>query len=301
MEGLSPEKRQEFGSHVSQGKTEDSEGRRKKHREETFAKKSREEIEDIYKRMVKTSQETYLQEPERKEKKREANKRFYINHPERIEELSIKNRGYSNFDFVARWKPLYDLYKDKILELVLFSNLGDNDIEKILKLPFMLITALDYYNFLGEIKNKRNFFYKDLSTLTKIKKKKTIYDTNKYSYKEYVSYRFINSYRLNHFEANISYALNFNYSDSYVNNFLKKSSYLRDLEYYEYLDLISIEKVSIINIRSVFPNAQRATGKKTFIRLNSNFEQKYKLLGEDLNEYRLQFNEDGRSVSISRI
>ena len=68
----------------------------------------------------------------------------------------------------------------------------------------------------------------------------------------------------------------------------------------EYLELIKIEKEEIINIRHLFPNSQRATGKKTIISINTNFIQNYKLIKkENCNEYSITSNINGESFSVS--
>jgi hypothetical protein len=271
---ITPEQRKMHGEKTKAGKTEETEKRRKKNREIVFSKKSTEEINIIYKKIGNSLHEFNINNPESKIIKSEKSKKYWAEHPEKRLELKENNTGYDkNKEFIKNWKFLYDSYKDRILDLVLYSNLADDNIKKLLKLPIKLEKALKYYEYLDLIKVKEILHFNDISEFAKIIKKKTLCENINYEKKEFIEYKLINLYRLNHYENNIRYALDIDYSDSYMSNYLNKSYFVSDLKYYEYLDLIKIKSTIKINIKKIFPNAQRNTAKKTIIELNKNFKQ----------------------------
>ena len=155
--------------------------------------------------------------------------------------------------------------------------------------------------------------FKNNLTILKVNKKYKFYltDYNQTTVKTYLSesvdqYKNLKIYYLDKFELFLKCNSDMSISDSMMYNasldFSFGSSYLNCISYYKYLGLIKNEfDEKKINIRSRFPDSQRATGKKTIYYINENLKQDYKLIKEDnLDEqYKISFN--GKTFSYSRV
>lgn len=243
----------------------------------------------------------------KKQKNSEQSKEFFQSEKgiEQRKQMSIDNLGFNNPEFQKLCKDKYENCMFKVISFSYQCNLPDAFIMEQLDLTRKVYyNMLDYYEYLGVIKNvkkvniKENFF-NVITTKTNFEiVDKSFKDLKKHDYK------ILNETFILKFNDCLFYILNEYYSDSYISNTLNIQNIERILNYMVYLNLISILKVEKMDIRKSFPNAQRKTGTKTFIKFNENFEQNYFLIkkGDQYGKYSINIseNENGKSISISR-
>jgi hypothetical protein len=208
-------------------------------------------------------------------------------------ELSINNKGYNNPEFIVLCKEKYESNMINILYFVLFTDLFDYLISERLKLSSKIIhKMLEYYEYLGYINNKQQIYISDAAH--KVVVLKTKYDLiDKCLFKENIefkNYKLLREDYINNFNKSSKFIFDENYSDSYLNNFNFKAI----KNYLLYLDIIFIKEIKKINIRSIYPNAQRATGIKTILQINEKFKQEYILIKKNnvIIEYLIEIKKD---------
>lgn len=185
---------------------------------------------------------------------------FYMKLSEEArEEIRHNQRGYTNADFVKRWLPLYEKYKDVFIELELYSNLSDNVIINCLfkKQRVKIYNLLKYYiynNYLPSIKKiiyTKEFISDNFESRTKCSatnSRKTIFENTK------IKYNFI--FKQDKFfellDKFINLSSNMDLSDSMIcHNTLKNdefyiSGYFSLIDYFSRLGIIyNIKKIKI--------------------------------------------------------
>lgn len=131
------------------------------------------DVEAKHKHQSEIQRESYRRDPERHRKLAEAlNRRWHgekgaenrkklgetLRNSEKHKEMARRFResgisaGYKNFDFVKRWKPVYEGNMAEICELLKFSNLPDQFIvSKMFGLPIKVYRLIAYYQSLGAL------------------------------------------------------------------------------------------------------------------------------------------------------
>lgn len=214
-----------------------------------------------------------------------------------------KQRGYNNPDFVKRWQPLYEEYKDLFIELELHSNLPDNVIKQCLfktqnvKIPNLLKYYI-YKQYLSPIKQivyvkdyiSDNYNSKMRCSTANIRK--TLFDNTKIKY-EFI---FKHDEFFNKLKKVIELSLDMNISDSMIlqntlnNNDLYIPEYKTIIDYF--LRLGIIYNVRQIQIKGKGLQRNRIAKKTVF---DVDFKRINKLLiDKEFNTYEL--NDNGKLI-----
>jgi hypothetical protein len=198
-----------------------------------------------------------------------------------------------------------DFNKDVLksfLSLVINSNLGDQDIIKYLNIKHKFDSLIDFCcksNYISLNKRDNGFIVKDMSKTTFYRKTECILIDTSILLDDFKNFRILREDYLTYFNEYLPYILG-NYSDSYMYNTLRFQHYKNVLKYAEYLDILKIDHEERINIRHLFPNSQRSTGKKTIVVLNKDFKKNYILIDKEMqNEYEIESCNSGGFISYS--
>lgn len=228
----------------------------------------------------------------------------YIDHIKKVREKK-ENVGYNNFDFLKRWKGVYDDKSFEISSLIKHSNLPDAIIiKKIYKKKVKTERLLKYYEHVGllgkKIREERRSFYvpKNMNRghflTTGIKK---TYYTNDIVY----NFMFYIKEMFEKLHAVIDISRDDSISDSMVIQGDKHmEEYLRVIKYYEELGVF--KNVRIVNIRV----KKNVTGigeltvpaKKTKFDISDKYTTNKTIIDEEMNEYGI--DENGRPFCKGR-
>jgi len=192
-------------------------------------------------------------------------------HAERIRKLfSNANKGYINFDFISRWKPLYDKVLCEFLLLLKNTTLPDRvclDIVcKNIEVNIKLHSLLKYAKYQNLISKKTKIEKSYVTTGYPTPMLFTERDMN-----NLISVKGLNFNYLNNFKKIIDLLNDKTITDSMlINNSINTEfgkSINGHITYFKYLGILtSIGSVRVSN-RIRFPDSQRATGKKTLYKI----------------------------------
>lgn len=192
----------------------------------------------------------------------------------------------------------YEKIKEDVLSLVIYSNLLDKDIRKLLEIPYKLSTMLKYFCKKGYIDNVKENRLDDISHPVIVKKYSCDLKNLKLS-QNFILYKYLRGDYIELFLKYQKYLFG-PYSNSYIYNKLGFKHFKNVLLYMEYLGIINIVEDKQIDITWLNKNSKRKNALKTIVRLNKDFEQNYKLIDkENLDEHSITSSFDGEVVSVS--
>ena len=193
--------------------------------------------------------------------------------------------GYSNPDFVKRWKPLYDYVAPSFVNSVVNTNLPDFLIIRSLpcskRLKFhRLLNYCLHMGLVDDVVERVRFqdhFSGSYAPNTFVK---TVCTSRQQ--RAITTFKALDPAALTLYESVMSAVHDETLSDSMLYNdrvgIPNSRTFGALLRYYEYLGLVRCVGTSEVDIRKRLPASQRANGRKTVYRENETFTQNYRLI-----------------------
>ena len=222
------------------------------------------------------------------------------------EKLKQKYTGYNNFDFLNRWKKVYDENADIICKFLIETDLPENFIIKILfHKKVKTHNLLAYYKTIGllpeSIKEQEKTRFLKLNNLNNKGHKDG--GSKKTYYKEQIKHIMIfyeDFFKQFEWLQNV-FLPNMQMSDSDINNgkFLKFCpNFYQTIQYFKQIGVVyDIQKIKIKKEKTVGDRTFLFTTTKTVFQIDYSKKQVI-LLDKEMNEY--DYNDDGKIVCTGR-